>query len=74
MMIDDWKSAVFALLFVAYFVGLGVLVTHIAVQESEREYVCIMLGYESYDTNYESCSSGSNPIILRPYESVFGVE
>ena len=66
------KGILFTILIAVLYVGLMTFViTRAAVQQSERNWACIAVGYESYDVRHKACSEGSNPIVLYPYEEAF---
>ena len=70
-MSDELKTLLFVLFITAYFVGLAIMATSGIVQNREREYVCITIGYDGYDQDYEACRVEGSPVVLYPYETAF---
>ena len=68
---DGWKGALVVILICVYFIVATGFIAYAEARENEREYACVALGYDGYDRNYDACSSGENPIMVYPYETVF---
>jgi hypothetical protein len=69
---EGTKAAICVLLFVAYFSVMTGFIAYSESRVNEREYACVALGYEGYDSSgYDACRSGENPVILVPYENAF---
>ena len=64
-------EGILTVIFLVLFTIVVIWLTADVQREIEREFTCVGLGYEGYDEGNEACYSGTNPMILVPYEAVF---